>query len=77
MWRYNSFSLSHDLSQACGENIKNTYEKELFKLSDHPAKFGGHRNCGSRDTTALARHLILQEDMIKESSNSMGRSHTR
>ena len=39
----------------------------------YPAKFGGHRHCGSGDTMALVYHVILKEHMTKRWNNSMGR----
>ena len=31
---------------------------EPLKASQHPAKFGGHKDCGSRDIMNLVCHVI-------------------
>ena len=38
------------------------------------AKFCGHKCSGSRNIIVLGCHVISQDHVIKESSNSMGRS---
>ena len=44
---------------------------------DHPTTFGSHRDCGSTDKILLACHVILQDNVIKESCDFMGRSPSR
>ena len=36
--------------------------------------FIGHRRCGSGDLMVLARHVISQDDVTKQSYDFMGRS---
>ena len=43
-------------------------------VSQHPEKFHGHRHCGSEDSMVLVCHMILKENMIKGSSDFLGRS---
>ena len=45
-----------------------------IKASYQPAKFGGHRQYGNEDIMVLVCHVILQDYMMKESCDSMGRS---
>ena len=40
-------------------------DKSPSKKSHHPAKFGGHRNSGSRDIMALVCQMTLQDHVIK------------
>ena len=35
------------------------YGRELFIVSHHPAKFGGHRHCGSGDVNIPANTVIF------------------
>ena len=46
-------------------------------VSRHPAKFGGHWNCDSRDIMLLICHVILQDHLMKEQGNFMGRNPPR
>ena len=46
-------------------------------VSQHPARLGGHRHCGSGDIMVSVCHVILQEHLIKGSCDSMGRSLSR
>ena len=38
----------------------------FLKVSDNPAKFRGHKHCGSGDNTILAYHVISQDHVIKD-----------
>ena len=40
--------------------IKVPYEKELLMVSHHPAKFDGHRHCGSGNMNIPANTILLQ-----------------
>ena len=40
-------------------------------ISDHFAKFNGHRSCGSRDTAAKIVYVTLQDHVIKVSGEFM------
>ena len=40
-------------------------------------KFGDHRHCGSGDVMILGRQVILQDHVIKESCDFMGRISSR
>ena len=44
-------------------------------ISYHPAKFGGHRHCGSGDMILV--YVILQDQVIKGSCDFMGRSPSK
>ena len=46
-WRCNGFSLSRDISRSCDERVMWLYGWQPVKVSYRPAKFGGHRHCGS------------------------------
>ena len=46
-------------------------------VSQHPARLGGHRHCGSGDIMVSVCHVILQDHLIKGSYDSMGRSLSR
>ena len=36
-----------------------------LKISHYPAKFGGHRQCGSRDVIVVVCHVISQDHLVK------------
>ena len=40
----------------------------------HPARFGGHSHSGSGAIMNLVGHVILQDHVIKESYDFMGRN---
>ena len=42
-------------------------------LNHHPAKFGGYKQCGDGDIMALVFHMILEDHMIKGSSDFIAR----
>ena len=42
--------------------------------SHHPAKFSGHRHCGSGDITVLVCHMTLHDHVVKGLCDLMGRS---
>ena len=42
------------------------YGKEPMKISYHPTKFGGHKDCGGEDIMIL-QNVILQNHVIKRS----------
>ena len=46
-------------------------------VSYHPAKFGGHRLCGSGDIMILVCYMILKNYMIKGLFDFTGRSPSR
>ena len=48
-----------------------------MKVSYHPANFGGHRQCGSRDIMVLVCHVISQDHLINGSSDFVGRSTSK
>ena len=52
-WRYNGFSLSRDLARPCDQSVLHLYGWEPLTISHHPAKFGGHRHCGSEDMFSM------------------------
>ena len=58
--------------------FKNTYfEKHLrtaASVSYHPAKFGGHQQCGSGDIMILVCHVISYGHVIKGLCDLIGRS---
>ena len=41
------------------------FRLEPIKVSYHPAKFDGHRHCGSEDIMILVCPMILQDHEIK------------
>ena len=43
-----------------------------MKKSYHPAKFGGHRHCGTVDIMFLVCYMIEQDRVIEESCDFMG-----
>ena len=43
-------------------------------LSYHPAKFGGHRDCGSKDIMVLLCLVLSQDHAIKASCDFMDRN---
>ena len=38
-----------------------------MKISYHPTKFGGHKDCGGEDIMILVCHVILENHVIKMS----------
>ena len=46
-------------------------------VSHQPAKFGGHRHCGSGDIMVLVCHVISQHHVIKRSYDFMGRNPSK
>ena len=38
-----------------------------MKISYHPTKFGGHKDCGGEDIMILVCHVILEKHVIKMS----------
>ena len=46
-------------------------------MSYHLAKFGGYRHCGSEDLMILVCHVILQDQVIKDSCDFMDKSPSR
>ena len=48
-----------------------------MKVSYHSAKFGGHMHCGSGNIMVLVGHVILQDHVIKGSSDFIGTSPSR
>ena len=46
-------------------------------MCQHPDNFGSHMDCASRDTVFLIYHVILQDHVIKGSSDFMARSLLR
>ena len=49
----------------CDQSAKWLYGLEPLKKSQHPTKFGGHRDCGSGEIMVLVCHMISQDHMIK------------
>ena len=47
------------------------------QISNQPARFGGHKHCGSGDMMVLVYQVILQHLVIKSLYNFMGRSLSR
>ena len=41
------------------------YRQEPINIGYHPAKFGGHKHCGSEDVVVLVCHVISQDHVIK------------
>ena len=41
------------------------YEWEFLIVCHYSTKFGGHRNCGSGDSTFFICHVILQDHVIE------------
>ena len=50
---------------------------EAAQVSPHPAKFCGHRHCGSGDIMVLFCHVVLQEHVTKGPSSNMARSPSK
>ena len=50
--------LSHDLAKPCDYMVTCLYGYKAVQVSRHPAKFFGHRYCGSGDTLVLVSHVI-------------------
>ena len=46
-------------------------------VSHHPAKFSGHKLCGSGDIMVLVSPVILEGHVTKVSGNSLGKSPSR
>ena len=67
-WRYNAISLSLDLLRPLDQSVIWLYGLDLLKISQHPTKFNGHRHCGIEDIMVLFCHVILQDHVIKWSS---------
>ena len=67
-WRCNDFSLSHDLGRSRDQGVMRLCSLEPLKVSHHPAKFGGFRQCCNGDIKVLVCH------MIKRSCNFGGHS---
>ena len=44
-------------------------------MCQYPDNFGSRRHCASRDTIFLIYHVILQDHVIKGSSDFMAMSH--
>ena len=64
--------LTCNFTRPSEENIMSLYGKEALKLSHHPAKFGDHRKCGSKDIRYLVCHVILQDNVIQNCCISIG-----
>ena len=47
------------------------------KLSDHPAKFGGHRYCDNGDKAFSNCHIISQDQVSQGVCDFLGRSSLR
>ena len=43
---------------------------KTLNVSNHPAKFGGHKHCGSGGKMALVCQVILQDHVTKGSNNN-------
>ena len=41
------------------------YAQGPMKIGYYPAKFGGHRHCGSEDVMILVCHVVLEDHAIK------------
>ena len=50
------------------------FGEQSIKITYHPVTFGGYRQLGSGDVIFLVCRVILQDPVIKDSSNSMSRS---
>ena len=50
---------------------------EPLKISQQPAKFGGHRYCGSGDILILVCQVTSQDYVIKETCDFMTTSVSR
>lgn len=46
-WRYNDFTLPHDLTRPCNQKVAWFYRQEPIQANYHTAKFDGHRHCKS------------------------------
>ena len=66
--------MSPDLARPLDQRFTQLYGKETLKVSHHPTKFGGHRHGGSGDIVVLVYPVVLQDHLIKGSSDFMGRS---
>ena len=49
-------------------------EWELLIVCHNPAKFGGHKHCGSRSIMFLVCHVISQDHVIKGLCDFMDKS---
>ena len=65
---------SRDLARTRDRRGEQLNGKDPVMVSQHPEKFHSHRHCGSEDTMVLVCHMILKENMIKGSSDFLGRS---
>ena len=66
--------MSRDLAKPSYWKILWLYEWELLIVCHHPDKFGSQRHCVSGDVIFLIYHIILQDHLIKGSSDFMARS---
>ena len=64
-WRYNGFSLSHDLAVTV-DLIMWHHGWESIIISRHLTKFSIHRNCSSEDIIVLLCHMIFQDHVTKD-----------
>ena len=62
-WRYNDFSLSHDLTRQRDQRLMWLYRQVPIKVADHPAKFGRPRHCGSGDMI-LACQISMRDQRV-------------
>ena len=54
-----------------------TLRVQPIKVSYHLAKFGGHRNPGSRDIMVLFCHVALQDNVTRTLCDFIARSFSR
>ena len=50
---------------------------DSFKARHHSAKFGGHKQCGNKDTIVLVCSMISQDHLIKDSFDFVCENHSK
>ena len=69
--------LSRDLTKPPNRRIMQLHGQEPIKVSDGLAKCGSHMHFGSDDKIILVCHVILQDQVIKESCNFIRKSPSK
>ena len=66
-WRYDGFSLSHDLTRSQDQRVSKLYGSAPLKVSHHFAKIDGCWHCDIGDIMVLVCQMIPQDHFIKGS----------
>ena len=75
--RYDVLDLLPDLVRPRDSRKMQFYRQEHIQINYHSVKFGGHRHCGCGVITILVCHVILQDQVIKESWDVLVRDPLR